>query len=950
MYEQTMVAIDVEATGLSHTDDEVIEVAAVRFSGGREIDSYTTLIRPSVEIPFKISRLTGITQAMVADAPSFVDIKSELKTFVGDDPVVGHSVDFDIRMLASAGLRFKQPAIDTHELATLVTPMAGSFRLGELVRRLDVPLTELGDAHRAMYDARMSHRLFVKLYELLVARDMQLVETVLDITRGMPSWSLKPIFQQALSDIAKTSFGKASSVRPRKSLDDYEILQPTDSSTPIQAATINRFFATDGVLGRLFPGYEQREPQVTMAQAVAGGLNASQHIVVEAGTGTGKGMAYLVPAALHALERGQRVVVSTHTINLQDQLFFKDIPALTRTFDADRAAGNEQIPDVPLQYALLKGRSNYLCIRRLADMQKIVGAPEDETRALLKLTTWATQTRAGDRNEISLFDKEQYLWDRVHASFDLCNGPGCQYFQDCWFFHARKQAEAAHIIVVNHALLLADMVSEMPVLPTYDHVVIDEAHNLEEVATDQFGWACSATDVDDFYNALMHEGGPNQAEGLLSRLPSYLRGSSAGEEVMDRISALCKAIAPAIERARTHTKELYDALYRVLVRESEETQYDARLRIVDATRRSHAWQAVPPVWELLEGCYDTINARLIELTGIVDSLSTANVADYEVLVTSTKRVQRFGVEFVVHTGHLLRGDEPNNITWMVYDRQREVLRLAINPLEVATLLRERLFDAKATVVLTSATMSVNGSFSYVMGRLGNDTGQTVQLESPFDYEQQALVYIPSDMPEPKDFDYQRTLEDAIVATAIAAVGRTLVLFTATSALRTTYAAVQERLNQADINVIGQSLDGSRKAILERFRNEPRTVLFGTSSFWEGVDVVGDALSALIITKLPFAVPTDPIYAARSEQFSDAFNDYSLPQTILKFKQGFGRLVRGKNDRGIVVVLDRRVVSKRYGQQILNSLPATNVRTGPVRALSSLVRRTVPPPNTAETTE
>ena len=279
---------------------------------------------------------------------------------------------------------------------------------------------------------------------------------------------------------------------------------------------------------------------------------------------------------------------------------------------------------------------------------------------------------------------------------------------------------------------------------------------------------------------------------------------------------------------------------------------------------------------------------------------------------------------------------------MIYDKQREVLRLAINPLEVATLLRENLFDAKAAVVLTSATLSVNSRFDYVMGRLGADTEHTYQLESPFDYESQALLYVPQDMPEPKDFDYQRTLEDAIVATALAAVGRTLVLFTATSALRATYTAVQERLNEHDINLIGQSLDGSRKAILERFKREPRSVLFGTSSFWEGVDVVGDALSALIITKLPFSVPTDPIYAARSEQFTDAFNEYSLPQSILKFKQGFGRLVRGKSDHGIVIVLDRRVLSKKYGQQFLASLPPTTVRTGPVRAIGSLVKRTLKP--------
>lgn len=942
MYEQTMVAIDVEATGLNHIEDEVIEVAAVRFRGAEELEHYTTLIKPSGEIPYKITRLTGITNEMVNDAPSFADIRPALKDFIGDDPVLGHSVEYDVKMLAGSGMRIKQASIDTFEFATLIVPTVGSFKLAELIKRLDVPLEAVGDAHRALYDARMAHRLFVRLYDMLCARDMALVEEVVRITKSMPQWSLRPIFAAALGDIAKSSFGRATPKRITRSLDEYQILEPTDSSTPIAPATINRVFATDGVLGRLFDGYEQRDPQVAMAQAVASALNEAHHVVVEAGTGTGKGMAYLVPAALHALERGLRVVVSTHTINLQDQLFFKDIPALTRTFDADRADGNTNIPDVPLQYALLKGRSNYLCKRRLEDIKSSAGANEDETRAILKIATWATQTRAGDRNEISLFDKEQVIWDRAHASFDLCNGPGCQFFNECWFFHARKQAEAAHIVVVNHALLLADMVSEMPVLPAYDYVVIDEAHNLEEVATDQFGWACTANDIDDFYNALMHEGGANQAEGILSRFPTFLKGSTAGPEVYERVSQIVQRVSPSIERARIHTKELYDALYRVLTREAEESNYDTRLRITAATRRTQGWQAVPAIWQNVEDTFTTIAKAMMDLSSIVDNLATANVADYEVLVSSTKRLQRFSVEFPIQCGNLVSGADANLITWMIYDRQREVLRLAINPLEVATLLREKLFDAKSAVVLTSATLSVNGRFSYVMGRVGLESEHTYQLESPFDYETQALLYVPQDMPEPKDFDYQRTLEEAIVATAIAAAGRTLVLFTATSALRTTYNAVLERLNEHDINVIGQSIDGSRKAILDRFKSEPRSVLFGTSSFWEGVDVVGDALSALIITKLPFAVPTDPIYAARSEQFTDAFNDYSLPQSILKFKQGFGRLVRGKSDHGIVIVLDRRVVSKKYGQQFLASLPPTTVRTGPVRAIGSLVKRTVRP--------
>ncbi|MCX6016686.1 MAG: exonuclease domain-containing protein, partial [Chloroflexales bacterium] len=446
MYDATMVAIDVEATGLSDIDDEVIEVAAVRFRGHTEVEHFTTLVKPSVTIPFKISRITNITDDMVVDKPSFVDVRAQLKAFIGDDPVLGHSVDFDVRMLAGSGLRLKQPAIDTFELATLVAPNSGSFKLTDLVKKLGVIVQDDGAAHRALYDARLAHHLFCRLYELLIDNDMALIEEVLRITRALPTWSLRPIFAQALSDVAKATFGKNKPRRVR-SLDDYTPLEPTNAATPIRKTTVEKIFSTDGVLGRLFPGYEQREPQVTMSTAVAEAFNTGNHLIVEAGTGTGKGLAYLVPAALHAIERGQRVVLTTHTINLQDQLFFKDIPALTEIFDAERAAGNTQIPDVDLQSALLKGRSNYLCLRRLEDAKVIGGINDEDTKSLLKVAMWATKTNAGDRNEIALFDREMVTWNRLHAGFDLCNGPACSFFDQCWFFLARRQAEAAHLVV-----------------------------------------------------------------------------------------------------------------------------------------------------------------------------------------------------------------------------------------------------------------------------------------------------------------------------------------------------------------------------------------------------------------------------------------------------------------------------------------------------------------------
>lgn len=947
MYNQRMVAIDVEATGLNEFDDEIIEVAAVRFEGDKELETLSLLINPNREIPYKITRLTHITNEMVADAPSFAHVRKQIAEFIGDDPVLGHSVDFDVKMLAQAGLRLKQPAVDTYTLSTLVVPTVGGFRLADLINKLAIPMPTDGDAHRALFDAQMSHRLFVKLYELLCENDMDHIDEVLRISRNIGQWPLRAVYEQAKSDIARAAFSRPLKPRAVRSLGDYIPLEPTDSSQPIARTTIQRMFSTTGVLGRMFPGYEQRDAQVSMSQAVAEGFNRSQHVFVEAGTGTGKGMAYLVPAALHAMERGQRVVLATHTINLQDQLFFKDIPKLIEMFDAELHHQAEQgtpvIPDVALQSALLKGRSNYLCMQRLEDV-KATTLSDDEAKVVLKVATWANHTDSGDRNEISLFDREMLVWDRLHAAFDLCKGPGCAFFDQCWFFHARRRAEAAHLVVVNHALLLADMVMESQILPNYDHLVIDEAHNLEDVATDQFGWSSNQKKLVEFLDGLLTESNEESGDGLLIRLPSFLKGSTATPQVVEHFSRILRDSRAAITRARQSSDELFAVLVLMMERYNESQAHDTRVRLTDVIRASESWQHVIPVWDNLSMSLRIIMQQLDMLNKAVTELADANIADYEVLVTLATRALRFVTDFVMNVNQIVTGEDANLITWIRYSEAKNILDLNINPLEVATLLQERLFSKKASVVLTSATLSVNNSFSYMQQRLGAHLPSEAcyQLDSPYNYRDQVLVYLPQDMPEPKDYPYQGCVEQAILDTAVAAHGRTLVLFTSISALRATYNQLVDSLSDQDIVLLGQGLDGSNRQILERFKSEPRSVLFGTLSFWEGVDVVGDALSALIITKLPFSVPNDPVIAARSEQFVDSFNQYFLPQSILKFKQGFGRLVRAKDDRGIVVVLDKRILAKKYGAQFLESLPDTTVRTGPLRAIESLVRRTVNP--------
>lgn len=972
--DRTYVAIDVETTGLEAGTDEIIEIAAVKFSGDQVLETFQKLVKPRHSLPLKITRLTGISDEMLTDAPRFSEVAPELVRFVKSYPLVGHSVGFDLKMLQAQGMRFPQPSYDTFDLATLLMPQAPAYRLGVLAAALGITHDE---AHRALSDADVTRQVFVQMLRRIEALDLPTLAEISRLTAKI-EWPLRDLFGEAERAKAKTVFLETStpaaehqqpeialfetpnSTRKAQSTEPNP-LKPTGDTRPIDVQAVQRFFAPDGALGQSFAGYEHRPEQSAMAEAVAQALNNSEALMVEAGTGIGKGLAYLVPAALFAAQRGERVIVSTNTINLQDQLYFKDIPALQRIMAQDRQQNGGKLgrsadtaqdatrssrspghpaswPDPPFTAALLKGRGNYLCLRRYKDLRRDGRLVPEEIKTLLKVQLWLPTTQSGDKAELLLMDKENAAWGRINATPETCTGARCPDFKECYFFKVRREAEAAHLVVVNHALMLADLASEAQVLPPYDHIIIDEAHNLEDVATDQFGFTADQARLLEFLDSLFEVGGASTSAGLFAELPRYFQHSAAGQADMDKASAIAQAAGPAVTRARQSVYDCFNLLTAYMTQSAEVSSYDARLRVTDAVRKSGAWEAVERAWENLALQLNAVGDTLGKLVALLNGLKDAELLEYDLLMLRAESLQRYATEVRVNIGYIIGGGEAKLITWIVYDRARDTLTLRAAPLSVAELLEANLFSQKATVALASATMTVGGDFAYVQERIGLKAPEQLLLDSPFDYQKQALVYIPNDIPEPNQRGYQQALEELLIALCTATGGRTLVLFTANSALRQTYKAIQEPLEGQGIAVLGQGIDGSRRSLLERFKEFPRTVLLGTTSFWEGVDVVGDALSVLVIAKLPFSVPNDPIYTARSEGFSDAFNEYAVPQAILRFKQGFGRLIRSREDRGIVAVLDKRLLSKKYGQIFLDSLPHTAVRSGPAKQLPLLAAR------------
>lgn len=927
------VAIDVETTGLEAGTDEIIEVAAVKFRDTEVLETFQRLVRPRHSLPIKIAQLTGINADDLETALPFPQVAPDFVRFVKSYPIVGHSVGFDVRMLGAQGLRLAQPSYDTFELATLLLPGQPSYNLGALAASLNIPHP---DAHRALADADVSRQLFTNLLQRISRLDDATLNEIVNLSK-QTEWSPRILFEtiareRAFSALNRPIQGASGNTQSLGvAWRGVKPLEPTNRSTTLDLEQVKVFFAPDGPLNQAFPGYEQRQEQLDMTLAVTTAFNEGSTLVVEAPTGTGKSMAYLVPAARFAAERGQRVVVSTNTINLQDQLFFKDIPALQHVIDTSviRSTG---VDVEPFTAALLKGRGNYLCLYRYGKLRRQEPTPE-QAKALIKIGLWVKDTQTGDRAELALDEGEGRVWPDVNVTVDTCTGPRCPEFERCFFFNARRSAEAAHLIVVNHALLLSDVRADNQVLPRYDHVIIDEAHHLEDVATDQLGWSLDQATLLHFFDELWHSGGVRLLSGILAELPNYFKNSAATPQDLDRAEGFAAAIRPQVDRARQATYELWRQLRSCIERMSKENGYEQRLRLTAQARKAPLWATTQQAWENVMLPLADIGKGLAALEGHIRSLEGAGLNEYDELLLRLGMMANWAIDTAIAGARVIYGDE-EGIQWLAFDRQREILRLHDAPLHVGPLLESKLFAAKETVVLASATLSIDGSFDYVKQRLGLDAAPVdeIQLDSPFDYQRSTLLYLPNDMPEPSERSYQRALEDALIDLATATGGRMLALFTSNTALRQTYRAIQEPLEDQEIVVLGQGLDGSRRSLLQRFKEHPRAVLLGTSSFWEGVDIVGDALSVLVITKLPFAVPSDPVFAARSELFDDAFTSYAVPQSILKFKQGFGRLIRSKEDRGVVAVLDRRLLSKRYGKLFLGSLPHCTTQQGPLKNL------------------
>ncbi len=922
----SIVALDIETTGLDPQSDAIIEIGAIRFNGRRVEDEWTTLINPGRPIPPFITQLTGITDQMVRGAPPVRSVLTDLRDFVGDLPVLGHSVRFDLSFLRRYNILGANEALDTYEMASVLMPTAERYNLAALGQALEIPLPA---DHRALDDARVTRAVFLRLYEESLKLPLDLLAEIVRVAEPL-EWGGYLPFREALRARSKETI-TARQARPTSLgplFEGYDTsnvppLQPRKELYALDPDELGSILEYGGPFSHHFPNYEFRPQQVEMLRAVTNALSESRHLLVEAGTGTGKSYAYLIPSALWAIQNGMRVVISTNTINLQDQLINKDIPDLREALGLD------------LRATVMKGRTNYMCPRRLENMRRRGPNSVEELRVLAKILVWLQKTVSGDRSEINLNGPaEREAWTHISAEDEGCTTETCvkRVGGICPFYRARQSAHNAHILIVNHALLLADIAAENRVLPEYQYLIVDEAHHIEDATTNALSYHITQPEVERLLREL---GGPNA--GVLGWLLTTL------QDVL--MPADFAAVSQHVHRATDYAfnfdqlaRQFFEAIDQFLfeVREGRPVgSYAQQERILAATRTLPTWGEVEMVWDEAEKplrpLVEILGQLMQGLAELGDALPEGSDDLYSAL---SQLYRRFG-ELLANLEGLVFKPAPDKIYWAEVNPNGKRIALHAAPLHIGPLMQKFLWNEKSSVILTSATLTTAGEFDYIKGRLAAQDADEVALGSPFDYESAALLYVVNDIPEPADRQgHQRAVEQGLIQLCTATGGRALALFTSYDQLRRTSQAIAPVLARKDIRVFEQGEGASASSLLESFKTTERAVLLGTRSFWEGVDVPGEALSVLAIVKLPFDVPSDPIIAARSETFEDPFNEYSLPEAILRFRQGFGRLIRTASDRGVVAILDRRVLTKRYGRLFTDSLPPCTVRVG---ALADLPR-------------
>lgn len=916
LIEDDVVVLDTETTGLSHRENELIEIAAARLRGREIVDRFDTFVKPSGLIPAEITELTSITNADVAHAPSAEGAVAALAEFVGGAPVIAHNAAFDRGFIeaVSGGSEVSDIWIDSLALSRIALPRLSSHKLASMAELFGCASV----SHRANADVEALCGVWRILLCGLDDLPLGLMRRLADMHPDVP-WSYRPIFSflagshpeavfslvSARHDILAADSSSAAGFGARIDADELPGLN-MPSREEVEAC-----FEPDGLVNRMYPGYEPRVEQMQMAAEVRDALATSSHRVIEAGTGVGKSIAYLVPFAQAAKRNNITVGIATKSNNLADQLMYHELPRLAREIEGG------------LTYCALKGYDHYPCLRKLERLARASEVhttrdPADTLTAIAVIYAYACQSPAGDLDGLGIRWRSVQKADLTTSSRE-CARRLCPFYPDkCMVHGSRRRAARADVVVTNHSLLFRNVAADGKILPPIRHWVVDEAHSIEGEARRQWAVTVSADESRSIFERL---GGART--GSLGRITRDLAASDAATLFM----GLTAKATSSTQRASLAMADLFDAVRDLARSARSDSGYDtANMWIGREVRESAAWGVFAEVANTAIDALDEASKNLASLVETVAEEKPELVAD---VADGQRRLKELndGLKLVVE------GTNDRYVYSCQVNRRIKAggESLSAERLDIGEALAENWLPEMHTAIFASATMTVSGSFDHFthavgLDRLGRESFQTLHLDSSYDFERNMAVVVAGDIPDPRNrAAYLDALENLLVDVHMAMGGSTLTLFTNRRDMEELFDRVSPRLSKEGLALDCQKKNTSAKILRDRFLSDETSSLFALKAFWEGFDAAGDTLRCVVIPKLPFSSPTDPLSCERGVREDRAWARYSLPEAVLEVKQAAGRLIRTSTDAGVLVLADSRLVTKGYGKKFLSSLPAAYQR-------------------------
>ncbi len=912
---QRYVVVDLETTGNSpKKGDRIIQFAAVVVEEGKITEEFSTFINPGIPIPHFIEELTGIHDEMVKDAPTFQEVADQISSLLQDACFVAHNVLFDLSFLQeelkNCGAEgFYGPTIDTVELARIIRPTADSYKLSLLSKAEGLYHDR---PHRADSDAYVTAMLFIKLTEDLKRLPLVTVKQLYRL-----SLSLKSEISELLLDLLTERIQR--DIPYREDIEVFRGIALKKLSQPVQIMEEPIAYPVSKeekirLLQKAFSSVEYRPGQLNMMDDVYEAFSTSKTALIEAGTGLGKTLAYLIPAAYFSKLTNKKVVISTYTLQLQNQLLHAEIPKL-----------REMLP-FSIDVSVLKGKTNYLSLAKFERSLRSKEDHYDSALAKMQILVWLTFTETGDKDELNLSSGGELYWEKLQSDDYIIPELQKPWLEKDFFLLAKRRIQYSNLIITNHSYLLNDWLSGDDPLLEDGYIVIDEAHQLEYSALKFLG----NTIEYDYVKMMLNTWGEYDQKQLSYKVRKMLKNLGENEQAAKDIDGLIEDLGFELDQlfvvisqlAYKHMKGEATTKSSFEIDKLQWSKREESAVVVGAERVVHILSLLT---KSISSLIDKIMDKKEELTkNVLLTLSEMNMLG-GYLSSIKSQISDFFLN-----------RKKSRIYWIEYNKNssHHGISLFSQPIYAGSQLHERFFKHQNSVVLTSSTLTVKGSFTFVKDLLGvnDDQIKTTNYPSPFSYKNQVKMLIPSEIPEINSVSLEKFVKvmGMHISTAVrSSHGKALILFNSYEMLRATYSVIKEKDDLSDFSILAQGVTGgSRAKLIRRFQSYEKSILLGTSSFWEGIDLPGEQLSLLIIVRLPFSSPSEPITEARcrnlKENGKNPFSTYSLPEAIIRFKQGFGRLIRKQDDKGIVIVMDKRIITTSYGKDFLKSIPPIEV--------------------------